>query len=112
MKNKESLKYAAPLRAESPCEGACPVSLKCHSYISLTKEGEFEKAFRAIRQRLPFPRTLGRICDRPCEAYCRRADIDDAIEIRELKRIIADHAHKTEVKYRPTVKRSRKEKVE
>ena len=110
MAEKEII-YAAPDLIESPCEDACPVSLKCHSYVSLIERGEFEKAFRAIRQRLPFPMTLGRICDRPCEKECRRAIVDEPVAIRELKRFVADTAFAQDYDYRPTIKANRKEKT-
>ncbi len=96
MENKAT-KVAAKGVIESPCQDGCPMSLNCHVYISLIKQGEIEKAYRAIRQRLPFPRTVGRICDAPCEArlplVCRRGLVDDPVAIRDLKRFAADYAH-------------------
>jgi heterodisulfide reductase subunit A len=41
-------------------------------------------------EKLPFPGVLGRVCPHPCEAQCRRQEVDAAIAIRDLKRFAAD----------------------
>ena len=38
------------------------------------------------------PGVLGRVCPHPCEAQCRRSEVDDALAIRDLKRFAADRA--------------------
>ena len=49
-------------------------------------------AVRLIRKDNPFPTACAYICEHPCEARCRRNMIDDAINIRGLKRYAVDHA--------------------
>ena len=44
-----------------------------------------------IRERLPLAGVLGRACYHPCEQNCRRANVDEAISIRQLKRFVADN---------------------
>lgn len=43
-----------------------------------------------IRERVPLPGVLGRVCPHPCELKCRRIEVDEAIAIRDLKRFAAD----------------------
>ncbi|MBC8462043.1 MAG: FAD-dependent oxidoreductase, partial [Deltaproteobacteria bacterium] len=40
---------------------------------------------------------LGRVCPHPCERSCRRLEVDEAISIRELKRVAADHTDLNEI---------------
>jgi NADPH-dependent glutamate synthase beta subunit-like oxidoreductase len=55
-------------------------------------QGRYADAIRLIRKDNPFPTTCGFICEHPCEARCRRNIVDDAVNIRGLKRVAADFA--------------------
>ena len=72
----------------------CPAGVDIPGYIALVHEGRYKDAIRLIRKDNPFPTTCGFICEHPCEARCRRNMIDDAINIRGLKRMAADFAGK------------------
>lgn len=58
----------------------------------LVNEGEYEEAVKLIRKDNPFPSACAYVCEHPCEAHCRRAMVDDAINICGLKRFAVDHA--------------------
>ena len=46
---------------------------------------------RIVKQRLPLPRIIGRVCPRPCESACRRTQVDGKpVAICQLKRFAAD----------------------
>lgn len=75
-----------------PCVFRCPARVDIPGYIALVREGRYEDAIRLIRKDNPFPTTCGFICEHPCEALCRRNMIDDAVNIRGLKRMAADAA--------------------
>ncbi|WP_395151120.1 NAD(P)-binding protein [uncultured Allofournierella sp.] len=77
-----------------PCVALCPAHVDIPGYIALVGEGRYEDAIRLIRKDNPFPTTCGFICENPCEARCRRNMVDDAINIRGLKRMAADYAGK------------------
>ena len=77
-----------------PCVSLCPAGVDIPGYIALVREGRYEDAIRLIRKDNPFPTTCGFICEHPCEARCRRNMVDDAINIRGLKRMAADLAGK------------------
>ena len=75
-----------------PCVSFCPAHVDIPGYIALVREGRYADAIRLIRKDNPFPTTCGFICDHPCEARCRRDMVDDAVNIRGLKRMAADFA--------------------
>lgn len=77
-----------------PCVALCPAHVDIPGYIALVGAGRYEDAIRLIRKDNPFPTTCGFICENPCEARCRRNMVDDAINIRGLKRVAADYAGK------------------
>ena len=74
------------------CVTLCPAHVDIPGYIALVGEGRYADAIRLIRKDNPFPTTCGFICEHPCEARCRRNMMDDAINIRGLKRVAADFA--------------------
>ncbi|MEE4352405.1 MAG: FAD-dependent oxidoreductase [Desulfatiglans sp.] len=57
----------------------------------MVKQGKYREAIDIIMEDLPFPGILGRICPHRCEKSCRRLEVDEALSIRELKRVAADH---------------------
>jgi NADPH-dependent glutamate synthase beta subunit-like oxidoreductase len=74
----------------APCMDACPLHLDVPRYIEKIKDAKFADSLASIRERLPFAGAMGRICVRPCEDHCRRANVDEAVSIRALKRFVAD----------------------
>ncbi len=77
----------------APCVTACPAGVNVQGYVQLIRQGKYEKAFQLIREKLPFPGVLGRVCPHPCESKCRRQEVDEAIAIRDLKRFAADQTN-------------------
>ena len=58
-----------------------------------------------MRDELPFPGILGRVCPRYCEPVCRRGDVDEPIAICALHRAAADHSETLLVPGVPTGRR-------
>jgi heterodisulfide reductase subunit A-like polyferredoxin len=73
-----------------PCRAACPAHVNVQGYISLIQKGKFREAVELIRKSMPFPAICGRVCLAPCEKACARKNVDQAVAIRSLKRIVAD----------------------
>jgi len=68
------------------CQFACPVNTDARGYVRAIAESRFEDAYLIARGPNPLASMCGRVCGAPCEAACRRSDIDQAISIRALKR--------------------------
>lgn len=90
LRGKCTYQYTQPV----PCVALCPARVDIPGYIALVGEGRYADAIRLIRKDNPFPTTCGFICEHPCEARCRRDMVDDAVNIRGLKRVAADFAGK------------------
>ena len=82
----------AGLQLPVPCVALCPAGVDVPGYMAVVGEGRCADAVRLIRKDNPFPTACAYICEHPCEARCRRNMIDDAINIRGLKRYAVDHA--------------------
>ncbi len=75
-----------------PCVELCPANVDIPGYIALISAGRYGDAVRLIRKDNPFPTACALICEHPCEKRCRRKMIDDAVNIRGLKRYAIDNA--------------------
>ena len=73
-----------------PCINNCPANVDAQGYIALISKGQFDEALQLIKQTNPLPLSIGRVCVRDCENACRRAIIDEAVNINSLKRYVAD----------------------
>jgi len=75
---------------EAPCKIACPDHVDVQSYVSLIANGQYHDAVKVIKDTLPMPLSIGRVCPAFCEKECRRQLVEDPIAIRQLKRYAAD----------------------
>ncbi len=82
---------------KSPCQNTCPAGTNVPGYIQLITEGRYAEAYDVNREANPFPSICGRVCEHPCEGRCQRAQLDEPIAIRELKRYASDEAFKAGV---------------
>ena len=73
-----------------PCVLACPAQTDCQGYVGLIANGEYEEAIALVKDNIPLPASLGRVCPHPCEEKCRRGLIDEPVSIQWLKRFAAD----------------------
>ena len=79
------------LKVTAPCKSACPAHLDIPTYVELVKNGKFLESLDVIRQDNCLPGTVGRVCVRPCEFNCRRQNVDGPVQIKFLKRFVADY---------------------
>ncbi|WP_192021561.1 formate dehydrogenase subunit alpha [Shewanella sp. WPAGA9] len=75
---------------EAPCQQACPAGVDIQSYLFHIAQGNHTEAVKIIKQTLPLPLSIGRVCPAFCEAECRRGLVDEPVAIRQLKRHAAD----------------------
>lgn len=86
---------------KAPCSLACPAGTDCQGYVGLIANGEYEEALKLIKKRIPLPAAIGRVCPHPCQTACRRALIEDPIQIAYLKSFVADIDIESENTYVP-----------
>jgi heterodisulfide reductase subunit A len=72
------------------CQEKCPVNLDIRAYVGLIADGRHAESLAKIRERLPLPGSIGRICPHPCETACNRQYLDEPISICFHKRFVAD----------------------
>jgi len=77
----------------APCRDACPTGQRAQGYIALIREGRWDDAMRVIKMDNPFPGICGRICNHRCETACNRGVVDEPVNIRALKRFVADKVY-------------------
>jgi heterodisulfide reductase subunit A-like polyferredoxin len=83
--------YTITKPGHAPCRTRCPAGVNAQGYVQLARLGKFDEALEVVHETMPFAGTLGRICPRPCEGACTRAEVEAPIAIATLKRAAADH---------------------
>jgi heterodisulfide reductase subunit A-like polyferredoxin len=85
--------YAIEKQGVSPCRIACPAGLNAHAFIALASQEKYAEAYELIKETIPLPGSLGRICYHPCESECNRKDIEEPLSICRIRRFIADYIY-------------------
>ena len=80
---KENRSYADNI---VPCRATCPAHIDIPRFIRYIKNGDYDKATAVIREKVPFPETLGSVCTHPCETECKRGEVNEPLSICRLKR--------------------------
>ena len=75
-----------------PCNSGCPAGENIQAWLSHTKAGRHEQAWRALAADNPLPAIHGRVCYHPCESVCNRASLDSAVSIHSVERFLGDLA--------------------
>lgn len=73
-----------------PCSLACPAGTDCQGYVGLIANGQYAQAVRLVKDKIPLPGSIGRVCPHPCEEACRRRLVEEPINIAALKAFVAD----------------------
>jgi indolepyruvate ferredoxin oxidoreductase alpha subunit len=92
-----------------PCAASCPAGNDIPAILNLVKQGKLSEALELIRQTNPLPAVLGRVCYHACEANCNRGQLDEAIAIQKIERLLGDYGLSSPNTEKPALKR--KEKV-
>jgi NADH-quinone oxidoreductase subunit F len=74
----------------SPCENSCPLHMNIPRFLQLYKEGKLDEAYESVVLDNPLPASTGRVCQHPCDNRCRRQTLDEAVNMRDVHRLIAD----------------------
>ena len=82
--------FAITKAARPPCKITCPAGCNGQGYIALTSQGKYLEALNHIKQWIPIPAAVGRICHHPCEQQCNRGQVDEPLGIAPIKAFLAD----------------------
>ncbi len=77
---------------QPPCQVGCPTHIDIPGYLELIAKGEDREATRLIKEVLPFPYMLGKVCPAPCQEKCRRALVDEEIAICRMHGYAAERS--------------------
>jgi formate dehydrogenase major subunit len=75
----------------APCQMTCPAHIDIQGFVALIANDQVKEANKLIKETLPLPATVGRVCPRFCEKECRRNLVDEPISICALKRYAGDY---------------------
>ncbi len=84
-----------------PCRLKCPANMDVQGYIALANRGLYDEGHRLLKETNPLPMVCGRVCARPCEDNCRRQYVDEAVDIKNIKRFMADRDLNSDSMYIP-----------
>ncbi len=74
----------------APCQHACPAETDCQAYVGLIANGQYRESLIVLKNKLPLPASIGRVCPHPCETACRRKHFENPVSIAQLKSFVAD----------------------
>jgi heterodisulfide reductase subunit A len=75
----------------APCKIGCPAHVNPQGFTALMRNGNHDAALALVRDAIPFPGSLGRVCPGVCEEKCERASLDESVSIRNLHRWLHDN---------------------
>lgn len=75
---------------EAPCTLACPAHASVEEYVRAGRKGDLLEGLKIIKERIPLPLSIGRVCPRFCEKQCRRNVYGKPVAINDFKRLAAD----------------------
>ncbi len=78
-----------------PCQLACPAGCAAQGYVALIGQGKYKEAVQLIKETIPLPGVMGRVCVHPCEGACKRGQLEAPVSIAALKRFAADQVPET-----------------
>ena len=77
---------------KAPCMQSCAIDQNIPEYLYHTAAGDFKAAINVIADGNPLANITGNVCDHLCQTKCTRMNIDTPIEIRAVKRFLAENS--------------------
>ncbi len=75
----------------APCSLNCPAHTDIQGYIKQIALGNDKEAVKIIKEKIPIPASIGRVCPHPCETNCRRRLVEEPLSVAFLKAFAADN---------------------
>ena len=88
---------------KGPCGLNCPAHTDVQGYVKQIALGNDREAVRIIKERIPLPASVGRVCPHPCEDHCRRQLVEQPLSIAYLKAFAADNDLASDDPFKPVV---------
>ena len=88
---------------KGPCHLGCPAHTDVQGYVKQIALGNDKEAVRIIKDKIPLPASVGRVCPHPCESDCRRQLVEQPLSIAFLKAFAADNDMKSADPFKPEV---------
>ncbi len=95
----------------APCSLKCPAHTDVQSYIKAIANGDDREAVRLIKEKIPIPASIGRVCPHPCENNCRRRLVEEPLSIAYMKAFAADNDLASSNPFEPVCNASSGKKV-
>lgn len=74
------------IQEEAPwCQAACPLRVDVRGFMARMAANDPTGARKILEKTMPLPGVMGRICDHPCEASCKRGEAGDPLAIGLLE---------------------------
>ncbi len=84
---------------KGPCSLHCPAHTDVQGYLKQIALGNDREAVRIIKEKIPIPASIGRVCPHPCEHDCRRQMVEEPLSIAYLKAFAADRDLESDTPY-------------
>lgn len=96
---------------KAPCTLNCPANTDVQGYVGLVANQQYIESLKLIKEKLPLPACIGRVCPHPCEDACRRQHVEEPVSIACIKTFAADYDLNTGNPYIPELKPATGKKV-
>jgi formate dehydrogenase major subunit len=96
---------------KAPCTLNCPANTDVQGYVGLVANKQYIESLKLIKEKLPLPACIGRVCPHPCEDACRRQHVEEPVSIACIKTFAADYDLNTGNPYIPELKPATGKKV-
>ena len=96
---------------KGPCGLNCPAHTDVQGYVKQIALGNDTEAVRIIKEKIPLPASVGRVCPHPCEDTCRRQLVEQPLSIAYLKAFAADNDMKSANPFKPELAAATGKKV-
>lgn len=98
------------IQEEDPwCNAMCPVHVDGRQLCKLVAQGDFTEGRKIYEKKIVFPNIISRVCEEKCKSRCKRKELGNSINIRQLE--LACMNYGKEVKTRVLLKPKKKEKA-
>ncbi len=96
-----------------PCSKACPMHTNIPEFITEISKGEYEKAYKILRENNMFTHICSIVCpqEEQCEGSCVRGIKQSPTQIGKLEKFVNEWAEKNNIKYISEIKKQKNKRI-